>query len=161
MNKTEYIIIVEDCFNLFWIQALSETRASSVITSLKSQFARHVIPNIVRSDNGPQFSTSDFKMFSKEWVFEYICQSTKCWFEQKKIEKAVNTAKQIIRELCLTTRIPTSLSLTGGIHQPKASTPHQYREWWEGAPVIILLNLHLQNGGHSIQKENMLKKCSK
>ena len=73
LDKTEYIIIVDDYSNSFELRSLSDTRASSVITSLKSRFARHDgIPNIVRSDNGSQFSTSDFKAFAREWYFEHI-----------------------------------------------------------------------------------------
>ena len=75
LDKTEYIIIVDDYSNFFDLRALSDTRASSVITSLKSQFARHGIPNIVRSDNGSQFSSSDFKTFAGEWDFEHITSS--------------------------------------------------------------------------------------
>lgn len=35
MNKTEYIIIVEDCFNLFW--DTSPVRNKSVISNYKSE----------------------------------------------------------------------------------------------------------------------------
>lgn len=98
LDKTEYIIIVDDYSNVFEIRALSDTRASSVITSLKSQFSRHGIPNIVRSDNGPQFSLSDFKTFSKEWDFEHITSSPHYARSNGKIEKAVNTAKRILKK---------------------------------------------------------------
>ena len=71
LDKTEHIIIVNDYPNAFELRALSDMRASSVITSLKSRFARHGIHNIVRSDNVSQFSSSDFKAFDREWDVEH------------------------------------------------------------------------------------------
>jgi len=93
LDKTEYVIIVDDYSNFFELRALSNTRASSVITSLKSQFARHGIPSTVRSDNGSQFSSSDFKTFSQEWDFEHITSSPYHARSNGKVENAVNTAK--------------------------------------------------------------------
>ena len=75
LHKTEYIIVVDDYSNFFELRALSDTRASSVISSLNSQFARHGIPNIVRSDNGSQFSSLDFKTFARECDFEHTTSS--------------------------------------------------------------------------------------
>ena len=71
---------------------------SSVITSLKSQFARHGIPNVVRGDNGFQFSSSDFKTFAREWDFEHITSSPYHARSNGKVEKAVNTAKRILKK---------------------------------------------------------------
>ena len=43
---------------------LTSTTAASVITHLKSIFARHGIPQVVVSDNGPQYSAAAFGEFS-------------------------------------------------------------------------------------------------
>ena len=88
LDKTEYITIVDDYSNSFELWALSDTRALSVI-SLKSQFAMHRIPNIVRSDNGSQFSSSDFKTLAREWDFEHITSSPYRARSNGKVEKAV------------------------------------------------------------------------
>lgn len=98
LDKAKYIIIVDDYSNFFEIRAVSDTRSSSVITSLKSHFSRDGISNIVGCDNGPQFSPSDFKMFSKEWDFEHITSSPHYARSNGKIEKAVNTAKPILKK---------------------------------------------------------------
>ena len=105
LHKTEYIIVVDDYSNFFELRALSDTRASSVITSLKSQFARHGIPNIVRSDNGSKFS-SDFKTFAREWDFEHITSSPYHARSNGKVEKAVNTAKRILKKAVLDHKDP-------------------------------------------------------
>lgn len=86
------------CLLQFLWVALSDRRASSVITSLKSQFSRHGIPNIVRSDNGSQFPSSDLKTFAPEWDFEDITSSPYYARSNGKVEKAVNTAKRILKK---------------------------------------------------------------
>ena len=60
LNKEEYIIVVDDYSNFFEFHPLPDTKLPTVLTSLKSQFARHGIPNEVRSANGPQLSASEF-----------------------------------------------------------------------------------------------------
>ena len=88
---------------------MSDTRSSSVITSLKSQFTRHGISNIVRSDNGPEFSSSDFIMFSKEWNFEHITSSSHYAPSNLKLRRQSSQPNEPSRKLS-STKIPTSLS---------------------------------------------------
>ena len=38
-------------------------------------FSRHGISQMVRSDNGPQFISTEFKKFEKEWGFQHITSS--------------------------------------------------------------------------------------
>ena len=130
LDKTEYIIIVDDYSNFFELRALSDTRASSVITSLKSQFARHGIPNIVRSDNGSQFSSSDFKTFSQEWDFEHITSSPYHARSNGKNENAVNTAKRILKKAMFDHKDPYLALLDWG------NTP---TEGLESSPVQRLM----------------------
>ena len=33
------------------------------------------IPEVVRSDNGPQFDSAEFAKFAKEWKFEHVTSS--------------------------------------------------------------------------------------
>ena len=44
---------------------LRSTTSSAVINTLKSTFARHGIPEILKSDNGPQFTAGEFDEFAK------------------------------------------------------------------------------------------------
>jgi len=54
-------LITEDCFSNFGkIDRLRDTKASTCVLKLKSHFARNGIPDIVTSDNGPQFTSSEF-----------------------------------------------------------------------------------------------------
>jgi len=53
------------------IELLKNTTSSTVIGKLKSIFSRHGIPQVLISDNGPQFTSQDFKDFSTKWRFEH------------------------------------------------------------------------------------------
>ena len=50
---------------------LNQTTSAKIITSLKSQFARHSIPYAVRSLNCRQFSSSDFDSCARELEFTH------------------------------------------------------------------------------------------
>lgn len=66
----EHYLLVVDYFSRFQeIAKLTSTTSAAVITSLKSIFARHGIPEVIRSDNGPQYSAQEFLMFAKSYGF--------------------------------------------------------------------------------------------
>ena len=69
-GQQEYLLLVDYYYKFIEVEWLkSDTRSATVITHMKSQFARHGIPETVISDNGPQFSSRDFQAFAKEWEF--------------------------------------------------------------------------------------------
>ncbi len=57
------------------VAKLSRTTAEEVIIHTKSIFARHGIPEMVVSDNGPQFALEAFRDFSKNYQFEHKTSS--------------------------------------------------------------------------------------
>ncbi|XP_033127412.1 uncharacterized protein K02A2.6-like [Anneissia japonica] len=71
----DYLLIVDYYSGYFEINQLTSTKSNSVIKFCKQQFARHGIPSEVVSDNGPQFSSTEFKAFSKSYEFEHILVS--------------------------------------------------------------------------------------
>ncbi|KAL7889064.1 hypothetical protein AOLI_G00040380 [Acnodon oligacanthus] len=59
-DRQEYLLLVNYYSKFIEVEWLkSDTRSATVITHLKSQFARHGIPETVISDNGPQFSSGE------------------------------------------------------------------------------------------------------
>ena len=53
------------------------------------------MPEEVRSDNGPQFSSTNFENFAKEWDFKHVTSSPHYPKANGKVENAVKTAKKI------------------------------------------------------------------
>lgn len=74
-NDKDYLVTV-DYFSNFWeVDHLPDTRSITVIHKLKAHFEHHGVPDVVFSDNGPQFSSQEFKRFSKSWEFEHVTSS--------------------------------------------------------------------------------------
>ena len=46
------------------------TTAAKTIQMLKQMFSRHGIPHTVVSDNGPQFSSTEYELFAAEYGFK-------------------------------------------------------------------------------------------
>ena len=90
-------LITEDCFSNFWqIDRLRDTKASTCVLKLNSHFARNGIPDIVTSDNGPQFTLSEFPLFTKEWGFEHRTSSPGHQQASGQDESAGKTAENIL-----------------------------------------------------------------
>ncbi|XP_033100322.1 uncharacterized protein K02A2.6-like [Anneissia japonica] len=94
----DYLLIVDDYSGYFEINQLTSTKSNSVIKFCKQQFARHGISSEVVSDNGPQFSSAEFKAFSKSYEFEHTLVSPNYPQSNGRAEKAVQTAKLILKK---------------------------------------------------------------
>ena len=58
-------------------------------------FTRYGVPDVVVSDNGPQFDSAEFTTFAKKWGFEHITSSP-CYPQSNgKAENAVKTVKRL------------------------------------------------------------------
>jgi len=56
------------------------------------------IPDILITDNGPQFTAEDFVMFSKKWQFDHDTSSPHFPQSNGKAENAVKIAKSLLRK---------------------------------------------------------------
>jgi len=70
---------------------------SSVFTldKVKSIFSTHGIPEVVISDNGPQFSSREFQEFAKSYAFQHVASSPKYPKANGEAERAVGTVKNL------------------------------------------------------------------
>ena len=63
-KRCDYLLIVDYYSCFFEIAKLPDTTAKTVIGHTKSILARHGIPNVIKSDNGPQFSSAEMQQFT-------------------------------------------------------------------------------------------------
>jgi len=97
-KKSHYLLIVDYYSRYIEISKLSQLTADAIITHTKSIFARHGIPEVVYSDNGPQFSSDAYKQFALVYQFKHVTSSP--YFPQSngEAEKAVGTIKTLLKK---------------------------------------------------------------
>ena len=95
----EHYLLVVDYFSRYpEIAKLASTTSAAVITSLKSIFARHGIPEVVHSDNGPQYASQEFSMFAKSYGFQHTTSSPRYPQSNGQAERTVKTVKQMLKQ---------------------------------------------------------------
>ena len=77
---------------------MSNTKSPTVITHSKAIFARHGIPSIVRSDNGPQYSAIEYSKFSKDSGFIHVTTSPYHSQSNGLAEKSVQIVKHLLNK---------------------------------------------------------------
>ena len=77
------------------VTKMKSLRSSVVVEELKTQFGAHGIPAEVVSDNGPQFSSSEFQEFAKEYGFKHVTSSPHYPKANGEAERAVQTLKNL------------------------------------------------------------------
>ena len=96
--KGRHYLVTVDYFSLFFeVDYLSDTTSGTVITKLKHHFARHGIPDVVISDGGPQYTSSEFAKFRRQWSFKHHVTSPGNSQANGAAEAAVKTAKHMMR----------------------------------------------------------------
>ena len=92
-----FMVLVDYYSGFFEIDSLKQTRSENIIRCCKAHFARYGIPDTLITDNGPQFSSAEFKRFSKDYHFEHKTSSPQYPQSNGMAEKAVQTAKRLLQ----------------------------------------------------------------
>ncbi len=69
----------------------------SIVNTLKVAFTRHSIPEILRSDNGPQLSSQEFKNFTDKYDIKHNTSSPHFPSSNGQAERAVQTVKNLLK----------------------------------------------------------------
>lgn len=75
LQGKQYLLIVDYFSRYPEVARLTTTTSAAVITAMKAVFARHGIPEMVRSDNGPQYSSHEFAAFAESYRFNHSTSS--------------------------------------------------------------------------------------
>ena len=95
LNGTNYLLVT-DYFSRY--PEVIKLTSSAVITALKSMFSRHGIPEIVRSDNGPQYSSDLFAKFATSYDFKHVTSSPLFAQSNGQVERMVQTVKRLLKQ---------------------------------------------------------------
>ena len=98
LNGADYLLVVDYYSKFIEFGRLSDTLSKTIITHTKSIFARHGIPQRVRTNNGPQFISQEHKLFSDKWGFDHITISPLHPQANGLAERSVQIIKQMLKK---------------------------------------------------------------
>ena len=98
LNGSDYLVAVDYFSRYPEVIQLRSTVSQAIINALKTIFARHGIPETLRSDNGPQFASKEFADFAKNYQFRHITSSPHYPTSNGQAERAVQTVKHLLKK---------------------------------------------------------------
>ncbi|PFX27767.1 Uncharacterized protein K02A2.6 [Stylophora pistillata] len=116
-----YLVLVDYYSNFFELDHLADTSSQTVIHKLKMHFSRHGVPDYVVSDNGPQYTSSEFRRFAATWKFTHVTTSPHYPQANGMAESAVKTWKTLMKKALLSQSDPY-LGLLDHHNTPTAAT---------------------------------------
>ena len=120
-ENRNYFVLVDYYSNFIELDYLADTSSQTVIHKLKMHFARHGVPDYVVSDNGPQYTSSEFRRFATTWKFKHVTSSPHYPQANGMAESAVKTCKTIMKKALLSKSDPY-LGLLDHHNTPTAAT---------------------------------------
>ena len=104
--------------HFFEVDTLHDTLSSTIVSRTKKIFARYGSPMVCLTDNGPQFISTEYERFAKDWNFKHITSSPYHSQGNGRAEAAVKAVKNILRKCRIAappahpTVIPTDIEVT-------------------------------------------------
>ena len=97
LNGKAHLVVID--YYSRWIESkrLDDTTSQGIVYTLKEIFATHGIPDIVISDNGPQFSAASFRQFTFLYGFVHVTSSPRYPQSNGEAERAVRTIKGLLK----------------------------------------------------------------
>ena len=94
----DYLLVVIDDYSRYpEVEIVSSTSAKSTLPKLHAVFARHGVPSVVKTDNGPPFNSTDFSNFAKYLGFTHR-KVTPLWPQANGgVERFMRTLKKVIQ----------------------------------------------------------------
>lgn len=94
-DNRDLLVVVDYYSNYIEVARLRNMSSKAVIREIQDIFSRHGIPDTLVTDNGPQFTTVEFKTFSHHWSFKHVTSSPRYPQSNGKAENAVKTVKRL------------------------------------------------------------------
>ncbi|XP_028514411.1 uncharacterized protein K02A2.6 [Exaiptasia diaphana] len=93
-----YLIVVDYFSKYVEVSLLNTLNSAETIRAMESIFARHGTPDVVRSDNGPQYDSNEFAKFASDWDFRHVTSSPIYPQSNGGAERAVQTVKNLLKK---------------------------------------------------------------
>ena len=93
-----FLVVVDYTSNYPEVAKLEDLSSTNTISHMKSIMARHSLPSVVVSDNGPQFSSREFRQFAMQYGFKHVTSSPEYPQSNGKAETAVQIVKRLLKK---------------------------------------------------------------
>ena len=97
-KKQDFIVLIDYFSKFLIVRKLHNSTSSAVIKELGLIFSEFGKPFILRSDNGPSYTSSEFQFFLKEWEIQLIMSSPYYHQSNGLAESMVKTSKALIKK---------------------------------------------------------------
>lgn len=98
LHSTQYLVTVDHYSDYFEIDCLPDLSSETVVNHTKQHFARHGVPEVVVTDNGPQYVSAEYAEFAKSWEFSHVTSSPYHSQGNGKAEAAVKITKMLLKK---------------------------------------------------------------
>ena len=98
LADARYLLVVDYFSRYPEVIKLTTTTSTAVVNILKSIFSRHGIPEILRSDNGPQFDSQEMSAFASSYGFQLKTSSPHYPQSNGQAERAIRTVKRLLKK---------------------------------------------------------------
>ena len=95
LNGRILLVVCDYHSNFIEVEKINQANTAGVSKALKVLFSRYGVPEVIVSDNGPQFSLVEFRMFATKWHFTHVTSSPHYPQSNGKAENAVTTVKRL------------------------------------------------------------------
>ena len=98
LNGVTYVVLVDYYSGYVEVDRLPSSSTAQVLRALSVHFARYGIPEVLVSDNGPQYASAEFADFTQELDIDHRTSSPTFPQSNGRAENAVKTVKALWRK---------------------------------------------------------------
>ncbi|XP_065176300.1 uncharacterized protein K02A2.6-like [Sycon ciliatum] len=96
-NGHDYLVVVDYFSRYIHASPVRSTTSQSIIKELLKLFAIHGVPEVLVSDNGPQFASAEFSAFATVMKVSHRTSSPRYPQSNGEAERAVQTVKRLLK----------------------------------------------------------------
>lgn len=94
----KYMLVADQFSKMPFVRQMKNETSTEAIRIIKEILSVHGVPMTIFSDNGPQYSSREFKEFAKEWDFRHITSSPRYPQSNGFIERMVGFIKPTLQK---------------------------------------------------------------
>ena len=100
LGKDKYLVLMDYYSKYFELTRVADSTSNTVVNVLKQQLTRYGLPEILYTDNGPEFASKEFFNFVRKYQFQHVISSPTFPQSNGFVERTIQTAKKLLKKAC-------------------------------------------------------------